>query len=269
MPSSAIKRLSKILLAGALATGLAAPSFAQNLPDDCTEDAMLVFDGSGSMAEMGYNGLDQPRIFDARQALRRSLPEITPFRRVGLIIYGPGKNDACSNIDLRLPPMHDAAGRIIAEIDNLKPGGQTPLTRAVRDAAEALYYRSKPGTIVLVTDGKENCGGATCQMAAELAAYATDLTVHVIGFKVRDQQFNWQSQKGVSQQHGKTIARCLADRTGGKYVSTESIHELVVALQETLACPVVGKLGGRNMHKPVNKETIIKDRGVNTHLLLS
>ncbi|MGI9353850.1 MAG: vWA domain-containing protein [Rhizobiaceae bacterium] len=242
MPAPSIMRLLKTLFTGALATCIATPLAAQQLPENCTEDAMLVFDGSGSMAEMGYNGLDQPRIFDARQALRRSLPEITPFRRIGLIIYGPGKSDACSNVELRLPPTADAAGLIIAEVESLKPGGQTPLTQAVRDAAETLNYRQKSGTIVLVTDGKENCGGATCQLAAELAAGAADLTVHVIGFKVRDRQFNWQSQKGVSQEHGKTIARCLADRTGGKYVSTESTRELVVALQETLACPFVGRL---------------------------
>lgn len=242
MPFRAAKRLLKLALALTLSTSLAGSGVAKTPLDSCTEDAMLVFDGSGSMAEMGYNGLNQPRILDARQALRQSLPEITPFRRVGLIIYGPGKNDACSNIDLRLPPTPDAAGRIISEVDSLKPSGQTPLTRSVRDAAETLNYRSRPGTIVLVTDGKENCGGATCQLAAELAADATDLTVHVIGFKVRDRQFNWQSQKGVSQEHGKTIARCLADRTGGKYVSTESTSELVRALQETLACPVVGRL---------------------------
>ncbi len=242
MPAPIRQRLLKTLLAGVLGTGLVAPSIAQNLPDSCTQDAMLVFDGSGSMAEMGFNGLNQPRINDARLALRRSLPEITPFRRVGLIIYGPGRSDACSNVELRLPPTVDAAGRIIAEIDSLQPDGQTPLTRAVRDAAETLNYRKTSGTIVLVTDGKENCGGATCQLAAELAADATDLTVHVVGFRVRDRQFNWQSQKNVDQTHGKTVARCLADITGGKYVSTETISELVVALQETLACPFIGHM---------------------------
>ena len=33
----------------------------------CTDDAMLVFDASGSMAEMGYNAISSPRIFDARK----------------------------------------------------------------------------------------------------------------------------------------------------------------------------------------------------------
>lgn len=32
----------------------------------CTRDAMIVFDGSGSMAETGFNLIDVLRIFDAR-----------------------------------------------------------------------------------------------------------------------------------------------------------------------------------------------------------
>ncbi|MDD9910321.1 MAG: VWA domain-containing protein [Ahrensia sp.] len=239
------RRLGARFLRTAMVAGLCfavgGNGMARTALDRCTEDAILVFDGSGSMAEMGYNGLDLPRIMEAREALRESLPEITPFRRVGLVVYGPGRDEPCLNVKLRLPPTPDAAGLIISEVDQLDPGGQTPLTRAVEDAAHALSFRDRPGTIVLITDGKENCGGATCQLAAQLAADGLDLTVHVIGFKVRDRQFNWQSQKGVDQQHGKTIARCLADRTGGKYVSTESIGELVQALQETLACPMVGQ----------------------------
>ena len=37
--------------------------------DDCAADAMIVFDGSGSMAEMGFNDIDEPRIFEARRAM--------------------------------------------------------------------------------------------------------------------------------------------------------------------------------------------------------
>jgi Ca-activated chloride channel family protein len=36
-----------------------APAQAQQT---CTRDARVVFDGSGSMAEMGYNLMDEPRI---------------------------------------------------------------------------------------------------------------------------------------------------------------------------------------------------------------
>lgn len=237
---SARKLLCKTCLATALALFTTTAGVAQTDATSCTEDAMLVFDGSGSMAEMGYNLLDRPRIFDARIALRLSLPRIAPLRRLGLIIYGPGPEGAC-NVNLRFRPMPNAGARIVADVEALAPSGQTPLTQAVGEAAETLNYREQPGVIVLVTDGKETCGGATCQVAGQLAADGAKLTVHVIGFKVRGKFFNWQNGSAAGFENGRTVARCLADRTGGKYVTAESVDELVAALQETLGCPIIGR----------------------------
>ena len=69
------------LLAGILP--YVSPLYAQ----DCARDAMLVFDGSASMAELGLQ-LDEPkRIDDARAALEDAMPLIAPIRRAGLITY--------------------------------------------------------------------------------------------------------------------------------------------------------------------------------------
>ena len=214
---------------------------------DCTEDAMLVFDASGSMAEMGYNGLDLPRIFEARTALHEVLPRVTPLRNIGLVVYGPGQEEEmCNNVELRLPPLPDAAGAILAEIDSTEPDGSTPLTRAVSEAADALQGGSRKGTVVLVTDGKETCGGATCNLATQLSR--TDVTVHVIGFKVRAKRWAWQGADANPNPDVEiSVARCLADRTGGLYVSAETTEELVRALQQTLGCPVYGQL---TAHRP-------------------
>lgn len=203
----------------------------------CNKDAMLVFDASGSMAAMGYNGLDLPRIVEAREALRKVLPQVTPYRRMGLVVYGPGPEDVCSNIDLRFAPAPDAADRIIGAVDRIVPDGDTPLTEAVRKAALALGGGERPGDVVLVTDGRETCAGAPCLLAAELSD--TELNVHVIGFRVRGAAFEWQSVDGNDVRNHQTVARCLADMTGGQYVSAESTEELVRALREVLACPVV------------------------------
>ena len=40
---------------------------------------------------------------------------------------------------------------------------------AVEQAAEVLNYRSKPGVIVVVTDGEETCGGAPCGLGDSMA----------------------------------------------------------------------------------------------------
>lgn len=211
------------------------PLFADGT--NCTDDAILVFDASGSMASAGYNELETPRINFALDAMRRVIPEVTPYRRLGLIVYGPGPKDACSNIELRLPPRQNSALEILSELEHLSPDGDTPLSEAVMSAAEALDFREKPSVIVLVTDGEETCGGSPCSVGARLHAEGAATTVHVIGFKVRDRFFQWDSQDAAKS--GDSAARCLAEETGGLYVSTETTQELIEALQKSLACPVL------------------------------
>lgn len=231
----------KLRCLAVLVAMLTTPSIAEET-SKYTDDAMLVFDASGSMASMGYNAISTPRIVDARKALRQSLPDITPFRRLGLVIYGPGPKDECSNIDVRFPPLPNTARRIIGDVDRISPDGNTPLTEAVRIAAETLDTRKEPGTVVLITDGRETCGGATCRLAGSLAADGHQITVHVIGFKVRDRAFGLQPADALPAGSGHTAARCLSDQTGGKYVSTESTEELVRALQDLLGCPMLSSL---------------------------
>ena len=134
----------------------------------CATDAMLVFDGSASMAEIGFDVSGPTRISEARIAMHRAMPDIAPLRRVGLLIYGPGPGGSCGNLDLRFAPAADAAGLVTGAVDSLRPDGLTPLTAAVQKAAEALDYRTEPGVILLVTDGNETCGGRPCEMAQAL-----------------------------------------------------------------------------------------------------
>lgn len=212
--------------------------------ESCTEDAMIVFDGSGSMAEIGFNQIGVPRISEARQAIARVIPQVATVRRLGLVIYGPGGDRTCRNVDMRFPPQWDAGARIIEDVEALRPAGGTSLTQSVRVAADILLERSPNGAVVLVTDGKETCGGKPCHLAAELAVEAPGLAVHVIGFKVRGDHFDWGA---TDFSETSTVARCLADRTGGKYVGAETLDELVGALRVTLGCNVFGRAAGRDM----------------------
>jgi Ca-activated chloride channel family protein len=232
-------------IAAALATALSLTASATALPaaTGCAADAILVFDGSASMDELVSDIRARTRIEDARQAMRDAMPDITPYRRVGLLVYGPGPLDACSDIDLRFGPAPDAAQAIIGAVDDLRPSGMTPLTESVRRAAEALNYRTTPGIVVLVTDGNETCGGRPCALGEDLARQAADLTVHVIGFKVVVDFFSWDNPEQQDFAPGVTVARCLADRTGGLFVSTETVDELADALRATLGCALIGENG--------------------------
>lgn len=208
----------------------------------CLRDAIMVFDGSGSMATPAADPPHRPRIDEARMALARALPDIVPLRRVGLVIYGPGPLGPCENAELSVSPTGDA-GRLLAAVSRVVPQGDTPLTMAVSRAADAL---GPEGIIVLITDGRETCGGGTCALAAELAARSPGLTIHVIGFKVWENFSRWPGYHAESGALQRQPARCMADTTGGIFVNTDTVEDLTEALRETLGCAVIGSLRGRD-----------------------
>jgi Ca-activated chloride channel family protein len=116
-------------------------------------------------------------------------------------------------------------------VNALTPAGRTPLASAVEQAAEVLDYKNKPGVIVVVTDGEETCGGAPCDLGKRLHAAAKQLTIHVIGYRVKD--FSWTGEQSILD------VRCLAEQNGGLYLAAESKADLVEALRKTLDCPMM------------------------------
>src|SRR3989337_1118379 len=79
------------LMALLLTGTLSASSAEEKKPSPCTEDAMIVFDASGSMSGNQVLGIpnSKARIDEVRAALAQVLPTATTHRPVGLITYGP------------------------------------------------------------------------------------------------------------------------------------------------------------------------------------
>ncbi|GIT90293.1 hypothetical protein JANAI62_02240 [Jannaschia pagri] len=221
-------RFVSFLAATALSTQTALAS--------CTADAILIFDGSNSMGGIGYATEGLPRIDEARTAVARALPPVEHIRRIGLMTYGPGRQTFCDGIHEHFAPQPLAAAPILSALEDITPMGLTPLAEAVRQAADRLRYRERAGVIVLVTDGNDTCGGMPCALADRLSATAQDLTIHVVGFKVVGDLTNGGSAATRPLPRGEIIARCLAERTGGLYVLSDTIDDLVEALNETLGC---------------------------------
>jgi Ca-activated chloride channel homolog len=230
--------LAALALVALLAICAEVPAAEDEEHSPCTEDAMLVFDASGSMAGNLNQGIATiiPRIDVVRDALAKVLPTITRHRRVGLITYGPGPYQQC-NVQLAFKPMPDAADLIMQGVNALTPDGKTPMTAAVEKAAEVLEYREKPGLIVLLTDGEETCGGSPCELGKALHASAAQLTVHIIGFRMKN--FSWTGEQSILD------AKCLAEQNGGLYIAAEAEQDLIEALQKTLGCPVLSE---RDLH---------------------
>jgi Ca-activated chloride channel homolog len=129
MSSASCAQVLKFAAATALVAplALAGPArAADSTPAPCSEDAMIVFDASGSMAGNVSQGIAtiKPRIDEARHALATVLPRVTRLRRVGLVTYGPGAYNQC-NVQLKFEPTPNAAERIMREVDALHlPGAR-------------------------------------------------------------------------------------------------------------------------------------------------
>jgi Ca-activated chloride channel homolog len=228
----------------AFITLLAGPAAAQGADEThipCTDDAMIVFDASGSMAGNTVQGLfsDKTRIGEVRKALAEVLPAVTKIRKVGLITYGPGPYMQC-NVQLDFPPIPDAAKRIMSVVNGLNPDGKTPLVAAVEQAADVLDYQ---GAVVLLTDGEETCGGAPCDLGKMLKAKANGrLIVHVIGYQLTG--FSWTGAQSILD------VQCLAEKTGGLYITAKTREDLVKAFQKTLGCPMMSSAGALSRASP-------------------
>jgi Ca-activated chloride channel family protein len=220
----------------ALLAGSAAAPAADETPIPCTEDAMIVFDASGSMAGNTVQGLfsDVTRIDEVRKALAQVLPNAAKFRKIGLITFGPGPYEQC-NVRLDFEPMPNATEPIMSVVNAINPTGKTPLVQAVKLAAEVLEHRSEQGIVVLLTDGEETCGGSPCDLGKSLKSTSRQLTVHVIGYQLK--AFRWTGAQSFLD------AKCLAEETGGLYITAENRQDLIEAFEKTLGCPMMSSVG--------------------------
>ncbi|MDX8522182.1 vWA domain-containing protein [Mesorhizobium dulcispinae] len=181
---------------------------------------IIILDASGSM----WAQIDgKPKLEIARESLRTVLQSVPADDEIGFMAYGHRQKGSCEDIELIVPPQAGSASAISAAADSMKFLGKTPLTAAVKQAAEALKYTEDKATVVLITDGLETCGGDPCALGKELKETGVDFTADVVGF-------------GLTADEGKQIA-CLAENTGGKYIQASDEKALQQALVETVAAP--------------------------------
>ena len=216
-------RSFRTLAALCLGLCLSAPvAFAQSAdPGEATSnhDLMIVFDGSNSM--WGQIG-GRAKVDIARDALGEVLSDLPPGLRLGMMVYGAERRGDCSDIVLSVPvaPASEVADEISRIAGELTPRGKTPLTDAVKRAAETIRYTENKATVVLITDGIESCEADPCALGRLLESEGIDFTAHVVGF-------------GLSAEDGRKVA-CLADETGGRYLPAADAADLSQALIDTL-----------------------------------
>ncbi len=208
----------RLFLALAMAFGmLSMGARAEAQPMPSRGETIVILDMSASM--WGRIG-EKPKLEIAQDAVRGMFSRFPATSRVGLMAYGHRKAGQCSDIQMLFPPGPVSASVVSGTIDRLKARGKTPLTEAIRQAAAALRSKEQGGTIILVTDGIETCGGDPCALAAELEAANAAFTAHVVGFDLR-----------TASERARVA--CIAERTGGLFVPASNAEELAGALART------------------------------------
>ncbi len=184
-------------------------------PARAADDVVIVYDASGSMWGQ-IDGTSKLEI--AREVMADLVNEWDEGANLGLVAYGHRRKGDCTDIETLIAPGLVDRGGFIETVNAIRPVGKTPLTAAVRQAAELLSYRDHPATVVLISDGVETCNADPCALSAELERQGVDFTAHVVGFDLQD-----ETHAALS---------CIAENTGGLFVPAGSADELHEALAQ-------------------------------------
>ncbi|MGH9409345.1 MAG: vWA domain-containing protein, partial [Vicinamibacterales bacterium] len=235
-------------------------------PPPVRKNLLVILDLSGSMKlALGKS----TRIATARQVLKDLLTHVSDDTNVGLRVYGDryGSKDphTCTDSHLAAPvqPLDRAA--LTKLIDAAKPRGETPLVYSVMQAISDLKSAGG-GSIVLITDGEESCGGNFTAAAAALKQSGLSFKLNIVGFTLTGPQ----AQKSLSG---------LAGSTGGAYYAASDGRALERALNATIdtfpftvtdasgKTVAQGVAGDRGVDLPAGEYTIAVDAG-SQHLTL-
>ncbi len=178
-------------------------------------DTVIVYDGSNSM----WGQIEgEAKVVIARRVLADLVRGWDESESLGLVAYGHRREGDCNDIETVVTPGPIDRESMLAQIEAISPKGKTPLTAAVRHAAEELEYRDAPASVILISDGIETCNADPCAAAAELAGAGINFTAHVIGFDVGD-----ADQEQLA---------CIAENTGGRFFAARDAEGLQAALDE-------------------------------------
>ena len=200
-----------------LTTAFASAALAQDNPN-----TILVMDGSGSM----WGQIDGvAKITIAQDVVNGLMATIPADQNIGLTVYGHRERGNCTDIETIVAPGPNTRDAIRDAVNAIKPLGKTPMTDSIVAAAEALRYTEDSATVILVSDGVETCNPDPCAAMRLLEEAAIDFTAHVVGFDVG------------SDAAALAQMQCIADETGGQFLTADNAEELSQALQTVSADP--------------------------------
>jgi len=181
----------------------------------------LIVDASNSMWGQIQG---KSKISIAKEVLEQIITSLPEDMNVGLRLYGHRyslrDSRACEDTELAVPIGPVNKQEMTDMVRSIKPKGKTPLVYSVLQAAGDFESVDR-GTIVLISDGIESCGGDIHSIAAHMKEMGVDLSLHIIGFGIKEAEHRGQLES-------------IALSTSGKYLDAKNANELFSSLEETL-----------------------------------
>jgi 6-phosphogluconolactonase (cycloisomerase 2 family) len=165
------------LAQGALRVLFGAPIAASPAP----LQVALILDASNSM----WGQIEGKRKIDlAKKALTSLIQDLPSNSQVALRVYGhrqPKELKDCQDSTLLVPVGPLNKTRLIEQVQAITPRGMTPLAYSLKQVLNDLGNAPGEKLVILVSDGKESCGGDPVAAVNALRAQGVDMTLEVPG----------------------------------------------------------------------------------------
>ncbi|MFJ8753809.1 VWA domain-containing protein [Streptomyces sp. NPDC102441] len=212
------------LVAGVLPAMASVPAAQETTAQDGTGSGSLVMvlDSSGSMAD--DDGTGRTRTESARTAVGTVVDALPDGHPAGLRVYGADRPRGCTDTRLVRPVSALDRAEMKEAVAAVQPRGDTPIGLSLQKAAEDLPAPEDgvigTRTILLISDGEDNCGTpAPCEVAEQLGREGVGLRIDTVGFQV----------EGAAREQ----LECIAEAGNGRYYDAPDADALARQLQRS------------------------------------
>ena len=151
---------------------------------------LFIFDASQSMLGRWQSGR---KIDIAKNLLSNMVDSLKDIKNleIGLRVYGhqkgyPPQDCDDTKLEINFLPAHLAAERMKAKLSMIRARGTTPIARSLEEGAKDFPSGDARNIVILITDGKEECGMDPCAVSRLYQRKGIILKPFVIGVGLDD-----------------------------------------------------------------------------------
>ena len=214
-----------------LGAGFVFPLYATNGPLNLS--LCFVVDASGSMRGN--------KLAAAKDAVRTTVGTLRSDLGIETGLFAFGGCNSC-----RLMQEFTRNPKSIVNSLGFDAGGDTPLAFSTKKGADYLQKsgQSPRGVLIVLSDGKETCGGNPGKVAREIAGRRMQIRIEVIGFDIRS------GSKAEGQ------LKEMAVNGGGKYYPAQNVGDLANVFKQVVDGSIKNSLPPAKQNQPLRFEQL-------------